>query len=507
MRLRPVWVFRCCGYGLMGALLARLQAAWEAPLVLTQVPRRSSLRAACPSDRWQRRDAFFHEARLVLLTTNREEHLLSAGFAAACDPSLSFDGERLLFAAKQTREGGWRIWEMQLNGQRLRPVSPEGIEGRSPIYVSTLFTLDSPEPWFTTVFVGRPVAKGGEGGRASLFSLKLDGSELRRLTFNPGHSFDPRQMGDGKVLYSTEGGVGLRRDALAHVGLFAVHIEGADVELFGGERGGKCQQMACSTENGLVVFVEPDEGAADDAGRLACVEERRPHVTYRRLQNDAAVAFLYPASLKGPMLLVSRRPSDLSASAGLYSMDLDGGECELVYDNPEFDDLQACVIRRRTPPDGHSTVVSTKAETGVFYGLNCYTSDPAHELHLPVGSIRRVRVLEGLTQPGANDRSADKERRGASVPCRLVGEAPVEADGSFNVEVPADTPLFQTVDEHGLALGTCGWVWVKGKETRGCIGCHEDPERIPEKPICARPAPPVQSPHSATGSTPTGHLP
>ena len=29
-------------------------------------------------------------------------------------------------------------------------------------------------------------------------------------------------------------------------------------------------------------------------------------------------------------------------------------------------------------------------------------------------------------------------------------------------------------------LGTCGWIWVKPKETRGCIGCHEDPERIPE---------------------------
>ena len=40
--------------------------------------------------------------------------------------------------------------------------------------------------------------------------------------------------------------------------------------------------------------------------------------------------------------------------------------------------------------------------------------------------------------------------------------------------------LLQTLDERGLALRTCGWIWVKPKETRGCIGCHEDPERIPE---------------------------
>jgi hypothetical protein len=62
-----------------------------------------------------------------------------------------------------------------------------------------------------------------------------------------------------------------------------------------------------------------------------------------------------------------------------------------------------------------------------------------------------------------------------------VGEAPVEADGSFNVEVPANTPLLlQTLDERGLALANCGWIWVQPKEKRGCIGCHEDPERIPE---------------------------
>jgi len=31
-----------------------------------------------------------------------------------------------------------------------------------------------------------------------------------------------------------------------------------------------------------------------------------------------------------------------------------------------------------------------------------------------------------------------------------------------------------------LALANCGWIWVKPKEKRGCIGCHEDPERTPE---------------------------
>jgi hypothetical protein len=130
-------------------------------------------------------------------------------------------------------------------------------------------------------------------------------------------------------------------------------------------------------------------------------------------------------------------------------------------------------------PDGHSTVVNLAARTGVFYGLNCYTADAERQEHLAPGSIKRVRLIEGV--PSSVDAPMSDRDDWPRVLRRLVGEAPVETDGSFNVEVPADVPLLlQTLDERGLALGTSGWIWVKPKETRGCIGCHEDPELIPE---------------------------
>jgi cytochrome c553 len=57
----------------------------------------------------------------------------------------------------------------------------------------------------------------------------------------------------------------------------------------------------------------------------------------------------------------------------------------------------------------------------------------------------------------------------------------VEEDGSFNLEIPANTPVqLQTVDGDGLALRTCTWIWVRNHESRGCIGCHEDGELVPE---------------------------
>jgi len=52
--------------------------------------------------------------------------------------------------------------------------------------------------------------------------------------------------------------------------------------------------------------------------------------------------------------------------------------------------------------------------------------------------------------------------------------------GSFNVEVPANTPIqLQLLDENGVALRSCGWIWVRNHQAQGCIGCHEDGELTP----------------------------
>jgi hypothetical protein len=66
-------------------------------------------------------------------------------------------------------------------------------------------------------------------------------------------------------------------------------------------------------------------------------------------------------------------------------------------------------------------------------------------------------------------------------PRRLLGELDLEEDGSFNIQVPANTPIeLQLIDSQGKALRSCRWLWVKNKENRGCIGCHEDGELTPE---------------------------
>ena len=92
-------------------------------------------------------------------------------------------------------------------------------------------------------------------------------------------------------------------------------------------------------------------------------------------------------------------------------------------------------------------------------------------------ALKRLRVLEGV--------GVEREAQPAGIPAvmqrRILGEVPIEKDGSFNIEVPSDTPIeLQVLDADGMALRSCGWIWVKDHARQGCIGCHEDPELTPE---------------------------
>ncbi|MBE2216304.1 MAG: hypothetical protein IAE82_20695 [Opitutaceae bacterium] len=444
---------------------APARVALDTPIVVTQVPADSIARGD-----------LYEGARLIVVTPDGRARPLSEGFASACDPDVSFDGQRVLFAGRRSTDDRWRIWEIGIDGQGLRAISPDNLDARSAIHVSTLFTLDSPKPWFTTVFVGREATTDGPATPWNLYNIRLEGGEVRRLTFNHGSNVDPFQTNDGRVLYAAERSPQEPGEAALRMSLFAIHMEGADNELYGGARGARFQRMPCATERGLVVFVESTAPTVDGSGQLACVEQRRPHVTYRPLTTDPAHRFLHPAPLRDNQVLVARRPAADAGTWGVFAFDADSGRCDPLVDDPQYHEMQAVVVAPRRQPDGHSTVVTVADTTGAFYGLNCYTADPARAAGTKPGEVKRIRFLESVTTPpqsGAN--------LSGLVPRRIIGEAPVESDGSFNVVVPADTPLLlQTLDERGLALGTCGWVWVKPKESRGCIGCHEDPELVPE---------------------------
>jgi hypothetical protein len=305
---------------------------------------------------------------------------------------------------------------------------------------------------------------------------------VRRLTFNLSSDYDPHLLWDGRLVYASWQRRTLEYGPLGRVVLLETNLDGTDPAPLCVDSGKRIKHMACGTAGGLVVFVETDRVDWDGAGTLACVTTRRPLHTYRPITDSAEGLFHSPSPLPDGTILVSRRPADGSGTHAVYRFDPVSKRTEMLFDNADRHEIQAKLLAPRTEPDGRSSPSIDTDPHGKLYCLNVYTHDLRDKTWLPPGTVKTVRLLEGVSRrAGDSPAPASRPVLPALASRRILGEVPMAPDGSFNVEVPANTPVeLQLVDENGLALRSCGWIGTHHHFNQGCIGCHEDPELTPE---------------------------
>ncbi len=430
--------------------------------------------------------------RLVLVAPDDAQRVLTTGFFSAADPTVSFDGKRVLFAGQRAAEDLWNIYELNLAELSVRQVTRDCGNCRQPGYQATLYTIVSTEPWYQLTFVSDMAGEMNERGTGvarSLYSCKLDGSAVRRLTYNLSDDVDPFMMLDGRLLFTSFQRSTLERGIWGRAALFGVNIDGADYALFGDVSGGRFKRMPCVTDRGVVLFVEGDRLEPDGAGQLGAVTFRRPLKSYRPITKVSdGYVYRYPAAWPDGRVLVSRRRLGGPQGYEIVLLEPKTGAVEAVFDDPQRDDIQAIAVRPTPEPDGRSSVVTEEDPHGKLYCLNVAIDDSGTPHTDGPEPVRRVRFLEGVPPAASDQADYLAGRNGASVhglpplvQRRILGEVDISPDGSFHVEIPASIPLqIQTVDEHGVALRTCGWIWSKNHEPRGCIGCHEDGELTPK---------------------------
>lgn len=431
----------------------------DVPVVMTQAPAGSTADQA--------------HTRLVLRSPDGTSRVLTAQFQSACDPHVSPDGKHILFAARTAAVGDRNVYELDLQKMTTRQVTSNAGDCRSPIYTSSFYTITEKEPWEQIAFVStlaRQADERGNGPATSLFTCKLDGSFLQRITYNLASDLDPVTMADGRLAFATWHRAGFESGVRGRLAVEAVNTDGSDRMRLVPERAGQFVRMPCVTTKGLLVFVEVDPTAGREAGRLSCVSLRRPLHTYRSITRPGDGLFATPSPLPDGRILVSWRPADGSTSFGLYRLDPETGRRELVFDDPSHDELRAWSLHLRLRPDGRSSVVSPDDSLAKLYCMSVYINDLKDRTWLSAGTVKTVRVIEGL--PASSSGSVCVPAKPNSSPQlsarRILLETPLKPDGSFQITVPASTPIqIQLIDERGIALRSCGWIWCVITRLRG----------------------------------------
>ncbi|MEZ6079921.1 MAG: HEAT repeat domain-containing protein [Pirellulaceae bacterium] len=85
-----------------------------------------------------------------------------------------------------------------------------------------------------------------------------------------------------------------------------------------------------------------------------------------------------------------------------------------------------------------------------------------------------------LAAKGLTTRSAHSYIVHAGSEVSELGTVPLSPDGSFYIEVPANTPLsLQMVDAEGRSeLNEMSWIYVRPGEQRSCVGCHQQRQAV-----------------------------
>lgn len=375
---------------------------------------------------------------------------LTHEFHSALDPAVSFDGRNILFAAKRKKEDLWQIWQMDPYGENKKQVTQGSIDAVSPLYIGSLFHLDDRAPTRKIAYVG--------GGH--LYTCSLDGSDPRRITFNTATEFSPDVLPNGRIIYSTTSGGG------EHLDLLSVNIDGTDHM---GYLTQFCvpgdKEMVRIGGNGRIYFIHTDVTQWLGGGSLADVDARRPAHSYRLLASAQRGFYHSPCPLLGGGLAVSYRAANENSLYSIYRMEPGKAEQKkLLYRAAGYHCVDTQILAAHKVVKGRSSFVDHTLETGVLYCINVYISRETGLNRLPFGSIKSVQVVL----------ACEKDRR-------ILGSAPVEPDGSFHIRVPANTPLtFRLIDKNGREVSRqLSRTWVMPRESRGCIGCHEDSELAP----------------------------
>ena len=409
-------------------------------------------------------------SRIVIYNTSHPEAgvaNLTSGFAAAGRPDLSFDGRRMLFVGKRQSSDRFSVWEMAVDAATdITRVVDSPWDCRSVRYLSTIYTINMEHP-------ERHIAFGAmdlDTGHSAIFTLRRKDGSLRRITFTRDGAFDPCILCDGRLLFA-----GWKTERTG-TSLFTVNTDGTDVSAFAATHEPTAYRgMACDTPGGDIVYVESHASGSgwDNGGSLVAVSRKRSLHTRRLITPESDGTYHSPSAMSDGRLLVSYRASATDGQKGdrtygIYMLDpADGRRVAAVFDAPQWHDMTPLAVGPRPEPAGRSSVVNVPNGVGRLYGLDAYLFGTERADDTGDRRIATLRVI------GAVDGKKAEEK--------VLGEVPVEADGSFFLEIPSRTPLrLQTLDPSGHVLTDMrSWIWVMPKESRGCIGCHEDRELTP----------------------------
>jgi hydrazine synthase alpha subunit-like protein/F5/8 type C domain-containing protein len=403
-----------------------------------------------------------------------------------CD--LSYDGQTILFSWRQTQEEGYHIWTINADGTNLKQLTEGPWHDYNACWLPDggIAFLSSRKAQFAYCWHA-PVGV--------LHRMEPDGSNVRLLSANYLNDFTPYPLDDGRIIYTRWEYVD--KPAIPIQSLWTVNPDGTGLSVFFGNRvlspgtfmearsiPGTTKIICTMTGHngptrGAIGIINRDFGVnAQAAIQNITPEVPIPAVDQGNGNTGGSKQYSCPLPLDAKRFLVSARgPILLRTYSGDYQ--------SVVLAKPDNGMQYFCAqpIRSRPRPPIIPTTLADSQQKDQY--ATVYLQDVYQGLEPQVkrGTVTRIRVIREMPKTVRIDPSL--RAFGFQFPViscgatyagkQVLGEAPVEQDGSAYFKVPPHIPIyFMALDAEGRAVQRMrSFTHFMPGEKQGCIGCHE----------------------------------
>lgn len=405
------------------------------------------------------------------------------------DLSLHPDGNRLLLSMPDDK-GRFQVFEMNLGDRSLHQItSGDDFDNYDACY------LPSGKIIFcsTANMQGVPCVWGSDHV-GLLYVCDPDGKNVRQLTFDQDHSWSPRVMNDGRILYQRWEYADLPHSNSRR--LFVMNPDGTEQMAYYGSNsyfpnsffyarpipGHATKVVGIATghhgnrRTGRLLILDPSLGRKEADGVVQEIPgygKKVEPLIRDQLANGVWPQFLHPWPLSEKYFLVSMKPS-AKAKWGIYLVD--------VFDNmvliKEADGANAILepmplVARSAPPVVPDRVKPERKDATVYLA-NVYHGPGLKGV--PRGTVKQLRVIAyHFGYRGVGGLLGSIGMDGPWDIRRVLGTVPVEEDGSAHFAIPANTPVtVQPLDGEGKAMQLMrSWFVGMPGEVVSCAGCHD----------------------------------
>ncbi len=416
------------------------------------------------------------------------------------DLELSFDGTKVLFSMPLPEPPNpYQVFEIGVAGKGLRQVNEKC--GDFDNY-DACYLPDGNYLFCSNRCVQAVPCTGGDKV-ALLYWMDKDGTNVRQLTFDQDHSWNPTVTPDGRILY-TRWEYNDTPHYFSRI-LFFMNPDGTgQTECYGSNSyfpnspmharpiPGHPTKIVCIVSGhhgwprmGEVVILDLAKGRRETYGVEQILPQRYRKVVPLIIDQYATgqyPTFLNPWPLSDKFFLVSCKP-DPASQWGIYLVDVFDNLVP-VFQFPDAAAFEPIPVQPRSMAPVMSAHVDTKRNDGIVYMQDVYLGPGLDGV--PRGTVKALRIIEPIYRYWGNGNTHSIAMDGTWDVKKIYGTVPVYADGSALFRAPANTPLMvQPLNDEGMAQQVMrSWFTVMPGEMRSCVGCHESQNTAPpNKPM------------------------